>query len=88
MCHKRKPLGVCAAEDFEAKWVGKKPNSALLLRTLAVATAGKTALKWDFSPLVAVDALLPRRLLDRAQCMHRQKLHERGTVPKVKAAMR
>ncbi|HEX7645237.1 MAG TPA: hypothetical protein VF472_23805, partial [Burkholderiaceae bacterium] len=45
------------------KWVGKEPNLASLLRTVAVATAGKTGAKWDFSPSIAADSLLPRRLL-------------------------
>ena len=55
--------GVCAAEGIEAKRVGKEPNWAPLLRTVAVATAGKTGTKWDFSPRVAADVVLPRRLL-------------------------
>jgi len=30
------------------------------LRTVAIATAGETGAKWNFSPLVAADAVLPR----------------------------
>lgn len=56
-------LGGCAVEGISAKRVGKEPNLALLLRTVAVATAGKTGAKWDFSPRVAAYALLPRSLL-------------------------
>jgi hypothetical protein len=56
-------LGACAAEGIEAKRVGKEPNLAPLLRTVAVATAGKTGTKWDFSPRVAADVVLPRRPL-------------------------
>ena len=65
-------LGVCAAEGVEAKRVGKEPNLRPLLRTVAEATAGKTGAKWDFSPRVAADALLPGRLLGacpRAVCI-------------------
>lgn len=56
-------LGACAAEGVEAKRVEKEPNSSPLLRTVAPATAGKTGAEWDFSPPVAADGLLPRRLL-------------------------
>jgi hypothetical protein len=56
-------LGTCAAEGIEAKRVGKEPSLAPLLRTVAVATAGKTGTKWDFSPRVAADVVLPRRPL-------------------------
>jgi hypothetical protein len=56
-------LGACAAEGVKAKRVGKGPGLSPLLRPVAVATAGKTGAKWDFSPGVAADALLPRRLL-------------------------
>ena len=57
-------LGVWAAEEIEAKRVGKEASLRPLLRTVAVATAGKMGAKWDFSPAVAADALLPPRLLD------------------------
>jgi hypothetical protein len=50
--------------------VGKEPNLAPLLRTVAVATAGKTGTKWDFSPRVAADVVLPRRPLGKDP--HRQ----------------
>jgi hypothetical protein len=52
------------AERVEAKWVGKDSSLIPLLRTVAVATAGKTGAKWDFSPSIAAGSLLPRRLLD------------------------
>jgi len=58
-------LGVWAAEEIEAKRVGKEASLRPLLRTVAVATAGKMGAKWDFSPAVAADALLPPRLLAR-----------------------
>ena len=56
-------LGVWAAEEIEAKRVGKEASLRPLSRTVAVATAGKMGAKWDFSPAVAADALLPPRLL-------------------------
>ncbi|MGQ0711949.1 MAG: ATP-dependent DNA helicase RecG [Rhodoferax sp.] len=68
-------LGAWAAEGVEAKRVGKEPNLRPLLRTVAVATAGKMGAKWDFSPPVAADAFLPPTLL----MVHTegQALHER-----------
>ena len=57
-------LGAWAVEGIVAKRVGKEPSLRPLLRTVAVATAGKMGGKWDFSPPVAADALLPPRLLD------------------------
>jgi hypothetical protein len=56
-------LGACEAEGIEAKRVGKEPNLAPLLKTVAAATAEKTGTKWDFSPRVAADIVLPRRPL-------------------------
>ena len=56
-------LGAWAVEGIVAKRVGKEPSLRPLLRTVAVATAGKMGAKWDFSPPVAADALLPPRLL-------------------------
>ena len=55
--------GAWAAEDTEAELVEKEPNWAPLLRIVAVATAGKTGAKWDFSPRVAADVVLPCRSL-------------------------
>ena len=63
--------GACAAEGIEAKRVGKEPDWAPLLRTVAVATAGKTGTKWDFSSRVAADFVLPRRPLVVLRCSSR-----------------
>ena len=56
-------LGAWAVEGIVAKRVEKESSLRPLLRTVAVATAGKMGAKWDFSPSVAADALLPPRLL-------------------------
>ena len=56
-------LEVWAAEEVEAKRMEKEASLCPLLRTVAVATAGKRGAKWDFSPVVAADALLSPRLL-------------------------
>ena len=55
--------GVRAGEGVAAKRVGKEPNWRPLLRTAAIATAGKMGAKWAFSPAVAADAFLPPGLL-------------------------
>ncbi len=59
-------LGACAAEGVETKRVGKEPNSSPLLRDVAVATSREMGAKWDFSPSVWADELLPRTLLGLA----------------------
>lgn len=59
----KRGLGICAAESVEAKWAKKESSLVPLLRTVAEATVAVTGTKWDFSPSITVDALLPRKLL-------------------------
>jgi len=42
---------------------GKRAQFCSDFEDCSPATAGKTGQKWDFSPLIAADSLLPRRLL-------------------------
>ena len=56
-------LGVWAAEEVEAKRVGREPNLRPDLRAVLVGTPRKAGTKWDSSPPVAADLVLPPRLL-------------------------
>ena len=57
------PPGAWAAEEVEAKRVGREPNLRPDLRGVLVGTPRKAGTKWDSSPPVAADLVLPPRLL-------------------------
>ena len=62
-CPADQGLGAWAAEEVEAKRVGREPNLRPDLRGVLVGTPRKAGTKWDSSPPVAADLVLPPRLL-------------------------
>ena len=66
-------IGVWAAEEIEAKQVGREPNLRPDLRRVPVGTQRKTGTKWDSSATVAADFVLPPTLL--ALTAHGRPLH-------------